>query len=229
MSTLVDGDDTALVDNRLAWQQQALAALPHDTPQPFPPRVELTQFPGHGPGAGLLAPLHGATVVELGCGPGDNLAAAAAAGAHCVGVDAAPAQIWRAEARWPETPMRLHTNDARQFLAATPTRFDLCLSIFGAVGLCPPHQLLPLIATRLAAGGRLVFSVPDPRWLGDQRDRMQLADGRDLRVHRWHLNRRQWHRALRRVGLYVTRAVTVPDPHTGRPCCRIVTARRPAV
>ena len=46
-----------------------------------------TQFPDHGPGAEVLSLRPGATVLELGCGKGGNLAHLATLGARAVGVD----------------------------------------------------------------------------------------------------------------------------------------------
>lgn len=173
--------------NRHAWNRQARLALPNDRPM-TPGRVEWTQYPGHGPGAELFGEVSGLIVAELGCGNGDNLAPLAQRGADCVGVDVAPLQITRAHTRWGHLPIRFHCADARVFLARTRP-LDICFSIFGAVGLCPPDQLLPLIARHLRPGGRLLFSVPHPRWLGPQRAMMRLADGGQVPVARWTLGR----------------------------------------
>src|SRR5262245_34354558 len=140
--------DTSATINRRAWDRQARLALGDDRPM-TPGRVEWTQYPGHGPGIALLGDVAGLSVAELGCGTGDNLAPLAVAGARCFGVDLSPVQIGRARARWGHLPVRWVCTDARNFLATGGIRLDVCFSIFGAVALCPPEQLLPLIADAL--------------------------------------------------------------------------------
>lgn len=212
--------------NRHAWDQQARLALPGDRPM-SPGRVEWTQYPGHGPGAELFGDVSGLTVAELGCGNGDNLAPLAVRGADCVGVDVAPAQMTRARTRWGHLPIQFHCVDARVFLARTRS-LDICFSIFGAVGLCPPEQLLPLISRHLRPGGRLIFSVPHPRWLGPRRAAMRLADGRSVPVARWTSGPQGWKAAIAASGLRCLSVDLIDTPTGDGVCCLLVHAQRPA-
>ncbi|MGW4295365.1 class I SAM-dependent methyltransferase [Micromonospora chersina] len=209
--------------NRRAWDRQARLALPDDRPM-TPGRVEWTQYPGHGPGIELFGEVSGLTVAELGCGNGDNLAPLALRGADCVGVDVAPLQITRARTRWGYLPIRFHCADARIFLARTHPP-DICFSIFGAVGLCPPDQLLPLISRHLRPGGRLLFSVPHPRWLGSRRAMMRLADGSRLPVARWTSGPQGWKAAVTASGLSCLDVEAIDSP-TGEVCCLLVSAQK---
>ena len=59
-----------------------------------------TQYPDHGPGAEVIGVGPGASVLELGCGKGGNLAHVAALGARAVGVDLSAAQLDAARERW---------------------------------------------------------------------------------------------------------------------------------
>ncbi|MEU4536347.1 class I SAM-dependent methyltransferase [Streptosporangium sp. NPDC023825] len=119
------------------------------------------QDPEHGPGAEILGDLLTASVVELGCGPGHHLAHVASSGATGVGVDIAAAQIERARASYGHLPSATFVlKDAAAFLTGTGDTFDICCSVFGAIGLTPLDILLPAIAVALRPGGLLAFSVP---------------------------------------------------------------------
>lgn len=99
------------------------------------------------------------------------------------------------------------------------------MSIFGAVGLCPPEQLLPLAAQRLCPGGRLLFSVPHHDWLGPNRNRIRLADGTTAPVARWTANTIGWKAAVAATGLNTIslKSISAPD---GRLCCTVIIAER---
>ncbi|WP_374538008.1 class I SAM-dependent methyltransferase [Micromonospora aurantiaca (nom. illeg.)] len=211
--------------NRHAWDRQARLALPGDRPM-VPGRVEWTQYPGHGPGVELFGEVSGLTVAELGCGNGDNLAPLTVKDADCVGVDVAPGQISRARTRWGHLPIRFHCADARVFLARTRP-LDICFSIFGAVGLCPPEQILPLISRHLRPGGRLIFSVPHPRWLGPRRAVMRLADGSWVPVARWTSGPQGWKAAVTASGLRCLRVDPIDTPAGDGICCLLVHAQKP--
>lgn len=93
--------------NLAAWQAHAQQRLAQDVPGPLTPptRLELTQHPGHGPGPEIIGALLGCCVVELGCGPGHNLAHLVAHhGAVGVGVHAVPDQVKRARAHYGHLP-----------------------------------------------------------------------------------------------------------------------------
>jgi SAM-dependent methyltransferase len=219
--------DRCAVLNRDAWSRQATLLRLADRPM-RPGRLEWTQFPGHGPGVELLGEVSGRMIVEVGCGSADNLAVLAAAGAHCTGIDLSPTQVERATARWGHQPIRLLCGDARTVLADRPAAFDICVSIFGAVGHCPPEQLLPVIAGTLRPGGLLAFSVAHPRWLGAGRSQLLLADGSQVPVARWTATSTGWKAATQAAGLQVRTTLEVEAPGSDEPCCAIVLAERSA-
>jgi SAM-dependent methyltransferase len=59
-----------------------------------------TPWPSTGPGHDLLGDLSGLTLLELGCGNGDNAAAFARGGAEVTAVDHNPARLAQARRRW---------------------------------------------------------------------------------------------------------------------------------
>jgi SAM-dependent methyltransferase len=220
--------DRSAVLNRAAWDRQATLLLPSD--QPIQPgQLEWTQYPGHGPSLELLGDVHGRTILEVGCGNADNLAALAASGAHCTGIDLSPTQLERAAIRWGHRPIRLHCGDARTVLANPPEAFDICVSIFGAVGHCPPEKLLPVIASTLRPGGLLAFSVAHPSWLGPSHSQLLLPDETRVPIARWTAAPTYWKAATEAAGLLVRTTMEIEAPDSRRSCCLIVLAERPAV
>lgn len=213
--------------NRVAWNAQAHVLLPNDRAQTMPGRFAWTQYPGWGPGIELFGQLQGSRVVELGCGNGDNLAALAAAGADCTGVDVAPGQIHRAVIRWGHLHMRYFCGDAGTFLLTHRGAFDVCYSVFGAVGHAPPEQILPLIAACLRPGGSLLFSVADPNWIGRDRNVLRLPNGEAVPVVRWLASPTGWRMAIRAAGFEVTDIDEVDAPDGSGRCCFIVSAVKP--
>ncbi|WP_018349058.1 class I SAM-dependent methyltransferase [Longispora albida] len=208
--------------NAAAWNHQArLAGTPDGTTAG---RLELTQYPGHGPGIELLGNVTGKTVVELGCGRGHNLAALAGAGALCTGIDIAEEQIRWAQAAWPH--IDFHCADALDYLT-TARPADIYLSIFGAIGLTDPDQLLPAIATAMHPEAILLFTVPVPDWLGTRHDHMTTRDGRRFPVRRWLLEPGEWVSQLRSAGLVLSDRWTVTEPAGGQTCTLIFSAAQP--
>ncbi|MEE4490778.1 class I SAM-dependent methyltransferase [Streptomyces sp. BE230] len=116
-----------------------------------------TQYPDHDPGAELLSVGPGASVLDLGCGKGGNLAHIATLGARAVGVDVSLAQVKAAESRWPHVGMALHRTEAIRFLKESGERFDAVFSVFGAAWFTDPTALLPAIRQRLRPGGASPF------------------------------------------------------------------------
>ncbi|GAA2527769.1 class I SAM-dependent methyltransferase [Pilimelia columellifera] len=208
--------------NRAAWEAQARLALPHDEPQ-RPGRFELTQYPGHGPGAELLGDVCGRDVLELGCGNGDNLAALAVLGARCTGVDLAVAQVNRAKARWGWLGIPFVHDDARGYLRYHADQVDVVVSIFGVVGLCDPAAVLPLVRHKLRPGGVLLFSVPEESWLAGRRDHIRLGDGTCAPVRRQTGSPGQWTDMVVSCGFDATLVIPVPAPD-GTRCCTVVRA-----
>jgi SAM-dependent methyltransferase len=225
--------------NAAAWHAHATQRIhAGDTRPAAPPnRMHWTPHPGRGPDAGLLGDLTGRRVVELGCGPGHNLAHLVSAhGATGIGVDAAPAQIHRARARYGHLPrLTFTTADAVDYLTTATIEIDVCYSVFGAVGLTPPHTLIAAVARRLQPGGRLVFSVPHPHRPGRRPgphdpspDTLTLPNGTHAPILRWEPDTTSWITLLRRHGLRIDTVAEPADPTTGRPSCLLVAGTRPA-
>jgi hypothetical protein len=111
--------------------------------------------------------------------------------------------------------------------------FDVCYSIFGAVGLVPPLELFGLVAENLAPGGILAFAVVHPDRPGQspdagdapQPDWLQLPDGKRALVLRYVPARDGWLDLVEKTGLTVTAALDIADGE-GAPDTLIVTARK---
>ena len=122
-----------------------------------------TPWPGTGPGHDLLGDVTGLTVVELGCGKGDNAAALVAAGAKVTGVDYDPAKIAHAGRRWHGARrLQFEHAEATARLASLAAPVDVVCSIFGALSFTPARPLLGHIARSLCPGGRLVIAARTP-------------------------------------------------------------------
>jgi trans-aconitate methyltransferase len=127
-----------------------------------PARFEWTRQPGTGPRAYILGNLAGATVIELGCGGGHNLAHLVARhGVTGIGIDADPAKINRARAGYGHLPaIRFIIADARRYLAtAVPGSADVLLSIFGVFSFTDAQPILPGAARMLRPGGLLAVTL----------------------------------------------------------------------
>jgi len=144
---------------------------------------------------GALGPLHGARVLEYGCGGGQFGLGLAARGAEVVGIDLSGAQLGHA--------LRLASDRGLRFPVAVAdgerlpfgdAAFDVVFCDHGAMSFCDPDHSLPEVARVLRPGGRLVFCVssrlrfvccdeawePGPAlvrdWFGDPR----LDDGQSV-------------------------------------------------
>jgi SAM-dependent methyltransferase len=221
----MNGQPSALDANRAAWEAQARLALPHEHPREVPSRFEWSQYPGIGPGAELLGDVASCRVVELGCGTGDHVAYLAALGGCVTGVDVATGQIARAVLRWRwlVRPGTFVTADVMRFLASDDEPFDLCYSVFGAIGLSPTQAVLTLARERLPSG-RLVFVVPHRDWLGPSADAATLPDGSCVPVRRFLYDAAGWLRAVERAGFQIADALQVESPDGRGPCCIVVSA-----
>jgi SAM-dependent methyltransferase len=149
------------------WQAHALARLVVEDSGPAPARSRMFwgRWPETGPGAEILGDLAGKHIAEIGCGPGHHLAHLVAHhGIAGLGIDSAPAQIQRAHNKYGHLPGIIFTNaEAAAFLTTTSQRFDIVISVFGALSFTDPDLLLPTIRPRLAPRGLLAFSVRDDR------------------------------------------------------------------
>lgn len=122
-----------------------------------------TPWPGTGPGHNLLGDLTGLTVLELGCGNGDNAAAFARGGAEVTAIDHNPAKVTQARRRWYGFDrLRFEHAEAADHLARLAVPVDVVCSIFGALSFGPAEPLLDQIAAHLWPGGRLAIAARTP-------------------------------------------------------------------
>ncbi len=113
--------------------------------------------------AGLLGPVAGRDVLEVGCGAGQCTRWLAAQGARVVGLDLSVAMLRADAARAPLPPVL--QADARR-LPFADSSFDLACSAYGAVPfVADPETIMAEVARVLRPGGRWVFSFSHPvRW-----------------------------------------------------------------
>ncbi|MET9516425.1 methyltransferase domain-containing protein [Streptomyces sp. NPDC002994] len=174
-----------------------------------------TQYPDHGPGVEVLGIGPGASVLELGCGKGGNLAHVATQGARAVGVDVSLAQLKAAEARWADIGLVLHRGDARRFLAESGEHFDAVFSVFGAAWFTDPDELLPAIRKRLRPGGVLAFSQRPAieGCYGCQASYINRSEDEDpLVVKRWDYEPDRWVDILHEHDFTAATARVLPAP-----------------
>ncbi|GGP94395.1 class I SAM-dependent methyltransferase [Streptomyces melanogenes] len=194
-----------------AWERYAQNRQPRRAVNAAGARTWLnwTQYPDHGPDESVLGEIQGRRVLELGCGTGCNLAHLAAQGAVCVGVDIAPSQREKAEARWGHFPgLSFVTAEATEFLKGCPGMFDAVFSIFGAVWFTNPQQLLPLVRQQLMPGGVFAFSHKPPA-----EEQGPVGILREARaVSRWDYSGDEWATLLDSAGFANITAKVIPPP-----------------
>ncbi|MCZ0975588.1 class I SAM-dependent methyltransferase [Streptomyces albulus] len=201
---------------------QRLTSAPAHALAP-PTRMEWSTHPGLGPGAELLGrDLHGKRLLELGCGPGHNVAHLAQHHqARVTGVDLAGLQIRRARSHYGHIDgATFSAGHALHHLQAPGQTFAAIYSVFGAVGLVAPELLLAAVSRRLMPGGVLAFSVPHPARAGrhpstDDRPRedyVTMPDRTRLPIARWEFDAHRWATHLSRTGLRITSAIELRHP-----------------
>ncbi|MEI5099541.1 class I SAM-dependent methyltransferase [Streptomyces sp. PmtG] len=208
-----------------AWERYAAGRTPRRSVNAAGASTWLnwTQYPDHGPDESLLGAVRGRRVLELGCGTGCNLAHLATLGAECVGIDIAPSQRVKAEARWGDVPgLSFRTAEAAEFLTDSPASFDVVLSIFGPVWFTDPRTLLPLVRDSLTVGGTLVFSHK-PATTPD-RPGASLREART--VARWDYSAEEWVELLASTGFTSAKAEVIEPPAGGREGTLLVRAER---
>ncbi|MEU7913949.1 class I SAM-dependent methyltransferase [Microbispora bryophytorum] len=214
--------------NRQAWQEHARQrqAVEPALPAAAPSRMYWTPELDGGPGAEILGHLACARVLELGCGAGHHLAHLVGVhGATGIGVDISERQIERARTRYGHLPgISFVAADAIKFLEASCHSYDVCYSVFGAVGLTSPNVLVPLIAWVLRPGGVLAFAVPHPR-RSDRGSTLLLPSGGRMPIRRWEPSVLAWVALLSAAGFRVDDLQHLGESPAG-PNTLLVVARR---
>ncbi|MFB7712524.1 class I SAM-dependent methyltransferase [Streptomyces sp. NPDC056105] len=211
------------------WHAHAIQRTAAGLAEPLavPARMEWTTRPGQGPAAEILgSDLRGTRILELGCGPGRNVAHLATRhGAHVTGVDFVGLQVRRARSHYGRlNNLGFVAGHALHYLHASDEQFDAIYSVFGAMGLVAPELLLAAIALRLKPGRVFAFSVPHPQRGGrgasgddrPRRDFVTLPDRTRLPIARWEFDADRWERHLSRTGLHLTSAQEFHDLRMGR-------------
>ncbi|WP_405885163.1 class I SAM-dependent methyltransferase [Streptomyces sp. NBC_01136] len=170
-----------------------------------------------GPGSELLGALGGATVAELGCGQGTQLAGLAKHGiARGIGIDVSPVRIHHATTGFSDVEtLEWWLGDAVAIAPHLPP-LDAAFSNYGAAWFSDPHRLLPRIAERLKPGGRLVLSCL-ARSAGTPEGRRRLlvrtGPARSMWTVRWMYSVTGWLRILAESG-FATDYVFRPTDRT---------------
>lgn len=188
------------------------------------PEFRWTAYKGHGPGIELLGEPR--RVLELGSGPGRNLAYLAQRGIQAHGLDLSPVMVAKATELWGETGAVFQQGDALTHLAANETVYDAVYSIFGPAWFADPSKLFPLVRARLREGGVFAFSQPPaiPGAYGPQGMYKNGFAGRAMFTYRYSYRPRVWERLLTRAGFATARAEVLDAPEPGHVGTLIVTA-----
>jgi len=109
--------------------------------------------------AGSLA---GRSVLDVGCGSGTLLAAAATAGASVTGVDISPAMVEAAARRVPGADVLLEDAQTADLSGLDGVPFDAVVSRFGVMFFDDPVAAFANVRAASAPGARLVFACWRP-------------------------------------------------------------------
>ncbi|MFI2427890.1 class I SAM-dependent methyltransferase [Streptomyces sp. NPDC018955] len=184
----------------------------HATDRTVPDTFRWAWGQDRGPGPDVLGALSGLCVADLGAGAARHAAHLAVhhRPARVVAVDASPAQHAMATDLYGRLAprLRLVRSDVVEHLRAAPGTYDVLYSVFGAVDFTDPRHLLPVAASALRRGGRLVFSTL-AHYLGGapaQADAehadipARTPDGEPATMRRWVLREHAWTKLLYEAG-----------------------------
>jgi len=107
-----------------------------------------------------LSITNGLEVLDLGCGDGTTAIPAAGLGANVLGVDIAANLVAAGNARAQELGLRncsFQQGDATDLSPLEDERFDLVLSVFGAMFAPKPHDVAKEVVRVTRPGGRIVM------------------------------------------------------------------------
>lgn len=113
---------------------------------------------------GLLGELARATILDIGCGGGQNAVACALAGAKVVGIDSSRAQLAAARrlAEAHGVDIEWLQGDSAALGREISARFDLVLAIQVLPYVADPAAMIRLARSFLRPGGKLVISIDHP-------------------------------------------------------------------
>jgi len=191
---------------------------------------------GHGPALlGLIGPIRGRRVLDVGCGQGYFSRVLAREGAKVTGIDWSKGMIELALGHEREAPCGIRfirADAARLDTVLGAERFDLVTSCMALMDVPDPGRTLRAISKVLVPKGRLVFSIPHPfndastRWssprVGHHGPRLvdHYFDERPftvawklrgtsgvMRAPQWHRTFATWSRYLRAAGFVMSHLV----------------------
>ncbi|MFD4554894.1 SAM-dependent methyltransferase [Streptomyces sp. NPDC058469] len=210
--------------NVTAWTAYGTRHLERSTAVPEVDRLTWGFWPT-GPGVEVLGDVTGHRVLDLGSGLGKYAAYLAREhGALVDAVDVSATQHQRATARYGSQPrLNLILADAVEHLQQTKP-YDVIYSIHG-LAYIDPRRLLPALATALAPGGRLVFSVLHTNSDGfgpstavaPRPEILPLAGGGQLGVDMWVLVPALWENLFVEQGLVVDQIDILSAPDEDNP------------
>ncbi len=122
----------------------------------------------------VLRPQVGESILDLGCGTGDLTVQLAAVGSQVLGVDASPAMVDAARAKYPQQSfLQADVRTLDQVLGQR--RFDAVFSNAVLHWVRQPELALGQMAARLKKGGRLVLEMGGARNIAAIRDGLDRA------------------------------------------------------
>lgn len=113
---------------------------------------------------GMLGPVAGKRILDLGCGEGANARILARRGAKVVGIDASKEMIKLAREKEKEEPLGIeyHVADAAQLSMLEGGSFDIVCAFMSLMDIADLDRALREVSRVLKKGGRFLFSITHP-------------------------------------------------------------------